>query len=199
MNSLFADHAMPCVHAVRSFEESLLASMAGDWAEDRGESIEVRIASPSQDSFGTQILGVSDIEEAPEAWQAFFASADAKIRVASFRNQQPVMSFLDNRHELQKSYEDLKRQGTVPVGFQRLIDSHFRDAQTHQNEVLLNRNHPLIERVLSQRTDTPLASVLRLLVFSALNSAGAAKSRDMISVEKDDLDWIAEALWGRKT
>lgn len=199
MNALFADHSMPCVHAVRSFEESLLASMAGDWSEDRGESIEVRIASPSHDGFGTQILGVSDIEEAPEAWQAFFASADAKIRVASFRNQQPVMSFLDNRHELQKSYEDLKRQGTVPVGFQRLIDSHFRDAQTHQNEVLLNRNHPLIERVLSQRTDTPLASVLRLLVFSALNSAGAAKSRDMISVEKDDLDWIAEALWGRKS
>jgi HSP90 family molecular chaperone len=198
MNTLFADHDIPCVHAVRSFEESLLASMAGDWAEVRGERVEVRMASPSQNGFGTQILGVSDIEEAPEAWQQYFVSADAKIRVASFRNQQPVMSFLDHRHELQKSYEDLKRQGTVPVGFQRLIDSHFRDSQSQPNEVLLNRNHPLIQRVLSQRTDTPLASVLRLLVFSSLNSAGVAKSRDMISEEREDLEWIAEALWGRR-
>lgn len=198
MNTLFADHSIPCVHAVRSFEESLLASMAGDFAEECGERVEVRIASPSHEGFGTQILGVKDIEDAPESWQHFFASADAKIQIASFRNQQPVMAFLANRHELLKSYENLKSQGAVPIGFQRLIDSHFRKSPTQQNEVLLNRNHELIERVLSQSTAVPLASVLRLLVFSSLNAAGASKSRDVINTEKEDLAWIAEALWGRQ-
>jgi uncharacterized protein YfaQ (DUF2300 family) len=64
--------------------------------------------------------------------------------------------------------------------------------------VLLNRNHRLVKRVLEQRPGTPLASVLRLLVISALNSAGAAVPLAAHSQQSDDLDWIAEALWGQK-
>jgi hypothetical protein len=39
--------------------------------------------------------------------------------------------------------------------------------------------------------------VLRLLVLNALNAAGAAIPRSAQLQQFDDLDWIAEALWGR--
>jgi hypothetical protein len=44
----------------------------------------------------------------------------------------------------------------------------------------------------------PLASVVRLLVFNALNAAGAAIPRAAQRLQVEDLDWIGEALWGRK-
>ena len=198
VNSLFAQNEAPCVQTLRSFEDSLLASIAGDIAQQKGESIDLRIASPSGQGFASQVLGVQDMEDASPEWQDFLSCADARIMVATFRTDQPVMAFLNDRHELQKTYEDLKRQGTVPSGFQRLIDSHFEGDEPERNEVLLNRNHRLVKRTLEQRPGTPLASVLRLLVVSALNSAGAAISRDAQSQQSDDLDWIAEALWGQK-
>jgi hypothetical protein len=39
--------------------------------------------------------------------------------------------------------------------------------------------------------------VLRLLVLNALNSAGASIPHEARRLQTDDLDWIAEALWGR--
>jgi HSP90 family molecular chaperone len=198
VNTLFNRNDVPCVQTLRSFEESLLASMAGDVATTKGESIDLRIASPSADGFASQILGVHDMQDAPPEWQDFLESTEARIMIASFRTEQPVMAFLNDRHELQKTYEELKRQGTVPSGFQRLIDSHFSADEPSRNEVLLNRNHRLVKRVLEQRPGTPLASVLRLLVISALNSAGAAVPLAAHSQQSDDLDWIAEALWGQK-
>ena len=42
INSLFASHDVPCVHTLRSFEESLLASMVGDVKEVRVVSEECR-------------------------------------------------------------------------------------------------------------------------------------------------------------
>lgn len=198
VNSLFAQNDAPCVQTLRSFEESLLAAMTGDVSASKGESIDLRIASPSANGFASQILGVHDMEDASAEWQDFLSSTEARVMVATFRTDQPVMAFLNDRHELQKTYEELKRQGTVPAGFQRLIDSHFEGDEPARNEVLLNRNHRLVKRVLEQRPGTPLASVLRLLVVSALNSAGAAVPREAQSQQSDDLDWIAEALWGQK-
>lgn len=198
INSLFAGSSVPCVQALRSFEESLLAAMIGDAAAARGEKIDLRLASPSAAGFSTQILGIQETEEAPAHWQDFLAQADSRILIAAFQSDQPVMAFLNDRHELQKAYDDLKQQGTVPAGFQRLIDSHFRNELPARNEVVLNRNHRLVQRVLEQRPGTPLASVLRLLVLSALTAAGAVIARDAHRQQSEDLDWIAEALWGQK-
>lgn len=198
ISSLFARSDVPCVQTLRSFEESLMSAMIADIAADKHESIELRVASPSTAGFASQILGVRDLEEASADWQDFLSATQTRVMIAEFRSDQPVMAFLNDRHELQKTYEELKRQGTVPTGFQRLIDSHFEGEESSRNEVLLNRNHRLVKRALEQRPGTPLASVLRLLVVSALTSAGASIPREVHSVQSEDLDWIAEALWGQK-
>ncbi len=194
MNTLFAQSSVPCVHAVRSFEESLLVAMVGD----QGDAMDVRLACPSANGFADQILGMRDLEEADAAWQDFLSSTGAKIHWASFRDDLPVLAFLNEHHELMKTLEDLKQQGVVPGGFQRLIDAHFSEGDTPQNEVILNRNHRLVGRALEQSTATPLASVLRLLVVQALGAAGASIPRPVQRQQVEDLDWIAEALWGRK-
>jgi molecular chaperone HtpG len=64
--------------------------------------------------------------------------------------------------------------------------------------VLLNRNHRMVARALEQKTSSPLASVLRPLVHNALIAAGAALPKQAQSQQVDDLEWIAEALWGKK-
>jgi hypothetical protein len=107
------------------------------------------------------------------------------------------MAFLNERRELQKTFDDLKKEGTIPSGFQRMIDQHFAGEAPAENEVLLNRSHRLVGRALTQSTRSPLASVLRLLVVNALASAGAAVDRKTQQQQSDDLDWIAEALWGK--
>jgi uncharacterized protein YfaQ (DUF2300 family) len=108
------------------------------------------------------------------------------------------MVFLNERSELLKTLDDLKKRETIPTGFQRMIDAHLGDSPAGRNEVLLNRDHRLVARALSQSTSTPLASVLRLLVSHALTSAGASPTRAILHQQADDLDWIADALWGRK-
>jgi hypothetical protein len=195
MNALFAGRETPCVHALRSFEETLLAS----WIADTGEAgtIHLRTTSPAAPSFATGILGVSDLEEAPAGWQDFLACTGARILCASFRSEQPVMAFLNERYELLRTFDDLKKQSSIPPGFQRLLDTHFEGAPKGQNEVLLNRGHRLIGRALVKGVRHPLASVLRLLVLQALNAAGAASSRDGERRQTEDLDWITDALWGK--
>lgn len=196
INSLFAGQEAPCVHTLRSFEESLLASWVAD-AEEAGTAAELRLASPSSPAFAEAILGIHDMEDAPEDWQTFLAATGADIRCASFAADQPVLAFLNERHELLRTFDELKKQGTVPPGFQRLIDAHYAAAPTGNNEVLLNRNHRLVGRALEQQTTSPLASVLRLLVHNALATAGAAMARETQRQQTEDLEWIADALWGR--
>lgn len=193
-NSLFADHAAPCVHTLRSFEESLLAAMVGD-AETHTD---MRFASPSSPGFAAEILGVDDLEDAPPEWSEYLAETEASIQCASFRSDQPVMAFLNERHELMRTFEELKKQGVVPSGFQRLIDAHFDENEASRNEVLLNRNHRLVARALEQKTSSPLASVLRLLVANALRTAGASLPGGAQRQQAADLDWIAECLWGKE-
>ncbi len=195
INALFAGLDVPCVHALRSFEESLLAALTAD-ANANGTPADLRMASPGSPGFSA-ILGVSDLEEAPPVWQEFFAATGARVLCASFRGGQPVIAFLNERAELHRTFEDLKKQGTIPTGFHRLIDAHFESGPAAVNEVLLNRNHRLVGRALSQKTSAPLASVLRLLVHNALVSAGASLPREAQQVQVEDLEWVAEALWGK--
>lgn len=198
LNSLFLESDLLCVHATRSFEESLLAALAGD-LQASGTTAELRMSSPGAPGFSAQVLGIRDAEDAPAEWQEYLGASEARILAASFRADVPVMAFLNEKHELQRTYEDLRQQGTVPAGFQRLIDAHFEQTRSARNEVLLNRSHRLVGRALMQRTGTPLASVLRLLVANSLATAGAAVPRAAQQQQIEDLDWIADALWGRKT
>jgi molecular chaperone HtpG len=195
-NSLFAGHRAPCVHAVRSFEEALLAAFCSDWAAN-GEVVDLRLASPGSPGFAESVLGVTDLDQAPQEWQEFLAS-DANVLCASFRDDLPVMVFLNERSELLKTLEDLKKQEAIPAGFQRMIDAHMGESPAGRNEVLLNREHRLVARALGQSTGTPLSSVLRLLVNHAIVRAGASPTRAAFRQQTEDLDWIADALWGRK-
>lgn len=198
MNTLFANYSAPCVHTLLSFEESLLASFIADRIAS-GSDVDLRIASPSAPHFAECILGVRDIEPAPAPWQEFFQETEAQIFCADFQDdRQPVMAFLNERRALLKTFEELKKEGTIPPGFQRLIDAELADQTEAANEVLLNRKHRLVGRALEQSTGTPLASVLRLLVINALTGAGAALDRSLHRQQADDLDWITEALWGKK-
>ena len=194
-NALFSGHSAPCVHTLRGFEESLLASMIADEAATGGR-VDLRLASPGSPGFASMILGVNDVEEVAPHWQEFLG-ADATILCATFRGEEPVMAFLNERAEFLKTLDDLKREGTIPSGFQRMIDAHLGDRQTVRNEVLLNRRHRLVARALSQSTAMPLAAALRMLVGNALTKAGAAPSQAALRRQAEDLDWITEALWGR--
>ncbi|MCA9063299.1 MAG: ATP-binding protein [Planctomycetaceae bacterium] len=194
LDEIFAGLETPCVHTLRSFEETLLAAMIADTAESLSD---LRAASPSSPNFSESILGMSETEDASAEWTEFLSSTGASIHVASFNSKQPVMAFLNERFELARTFEELKRGGDIPKGFQRLIDAHFENAPTGSNDVVLNRDHRLIQRAMQQGTRSPLASVVRLLVVNALSTAGASASREASNSQMEDLDWIAEALWGR--
>jgi hypothetical protein len=195
-NALFAGHDAPCVNALRSFEESLLAAMAADSEADPNAQgpVSLRPASPGSPGFAKSILGVSDMEEADAGWQEFLAPSGARIFTARFDSRQPVMAFLNEKHELMRTFDELKKRGDIPAGFQRLIDNHFRDNRPDRNEVLLNRGHRLVSRALGHKTSHPLASVLRLLVMNALTAAGAPLAAAAQAQQALDLDWIAETL-----
>jgi len=196
VNSLFAEHDVPCVHTFRSFEESLLAQCAHD-DHVRGIVSELRMATPSSPGFATTILGVSELEDIEPQWKDFFRESQARIMIGAFRTDQPVMAFLNERYELARSFDEMKQRGEIPKGFQRLIETHFKTDVPQENEVILNRNHPMVQRALSLKPELPLASVLRLIVMNALTSAGAATPDGARRQQVDDLDWIAQCLWGR--
>jgi molecular chaperone HtpG len=194
-DQLFAGHQAPCVHALRSFEDSLLAAFAAE----SGADVDLRVAAPSAPGFAASVLGVHDLEDAPADWQGFLSATGARVLCASFREDTPVMAFLHEGQELAQTFEDLKKQGNIPSGFQRLIDTQLGDRPAGRHELMLNRAHRIVGRALSMRTTHPLASVVRLLAFNALNAAGAAVPRDAQRLQVEDLDWIGEALGGRKS
>ena len=194
MNSLFAGHPAPCVHAMRSFEESLLAALTADTDESQ---VELRMATPSTPGFAERVLGVRNASPADKTWREFLACTGASILTAAFDAKRPAMAFLNERFELAKSFDDLKESESVPKGFQRLIDSHFESHPADANEVILNSEHRVVRRAMQQGTTSPLASVVRLLVMQALLAAGASLTRDAAQTQIDDLDWVADALWGR--
>lgn len=193
MNELFSKYSVPCVHTVRSFEESLLAAFCGDCQG----GVDLRSASPSVQGFARDVLGIRDLEEAPEDWQTFLDITGAKGHTARFREDLPVMAFLNERHEMLATFEDLKRQGTVPEGFQRLIDHYFQSGEQSRNEVILNLNHSLVRQALTESTASPLAGILRLLAVNALSGAGASIPQAALTQQSDDLAWIAETMKSR--
>ncbi len=197
-DALFAGCESPCVHAFRGFEQSLLAMMAADAAAS-GTATDLRLASPSSPGFAAQILGLKDMEDAPRPWQEFLGACEASVMLATFPGDQPALAFLNERHELARTFEDLEKQGTVPSSFKRIIDAQFRGDESCRNEVVLNRTHELVAQALEGKTSMPLASVLRLLVHNALSTAGATLPRDALRLQAEDLDWIAQCLRGRKT
>lgn len=197
LNGLFSQQDTPCVYPVRSFEEALLASILGDVAES--QSVELRLAHPSSKHFAEIIAAARNVEPAPGSWSTFLGAADARIMTAEFRSELPVMAFLNERHSLLQTFDELKKQGTVPSGFQRIIDRQLGSKEDVRNEVMLNRNHRLVARALQQSTGSPIASVLRLLVLQALSAAGATLPREAMELQVDDLDWIADALWGKNS
>ena len=157
VNSLFANKTVPCVHTLRSFEETLLGVMVGDCEL----MADMRFASPTSQGFASEILQIGDIDPAPDAWLEFLIEIDAKISVASFDSEIPVMAFLNERHEIKRTFDELKKSGSVPPGFQRIIESHFDDQDgVIRNEILLNRNHRLVARAMEQSVRAPLASCL---------------------------------------
>jgi molecular chaperone HtpG len=197
-NALFANQSVPCVHTLLSFEESLLTAMSGE-ASREGKEVDLRIATPSSRGFTESILEAQDVQEAPREWQEFLSATGAKVYLADFHESRPVMGFLNERRELRRVFEELKQQGNIPSGFQRLIDAKMQEEAEATNELLLNRRHRLVGRALEQSTRTPLASVLRQLAFDALASAGAILESTAQQQRTEDLDWIAEALWGKKS
>jgi len=193
LDDVFSANPTPCVHVFRSFEENLLAAMIADQS---GREIDLRPATPSSDHFADSVMGMNELEDVPAAWADFFRSTQARVLMATFDKNLPVVAFLNERYELAQTFEELRRDGDIPKGFQRLIDAHFRQAPTGQNEVILNREHRLVQRAFKQGVSSPLASVLRLLVSNALTSAGAGRGKEAANVQTEDLDWIADALWG---
>ncbi|MEE2639729.1 MAG: ATP-binding protein [Planctomycetota bacterium] len=191
MNELFAESETVCVHTLRSFEETLLAVMISDVVD---QEIELRAAGVHSENFSSSILGMSDLEEATPQWQAFLDETNATVHFATFQSKQPAMAFLNERYELFQTMDELKKDGEIPRGFQRLIDKHFERTPAGKNEVVLNRANRLVQSALEKQVDHPLASVLRLLVVNALLSAGAKVGSGLQHQQRDDLNWIAEAL-----
>lgn len=191
LNEFFANGSTPCVHTLRSFEETLLASMLGEMTL---EQVDLRAASPSSTNFCESILGMEERVEASEEWHGFFDSLDSNIFVASTENKQPVMAFVNERYELSKTFDELRENGELPRGFQRLIDQHFQRSPAGKNEIVLNSQHRLVRRALEQGTSSPLANVLRILVIAALGKAGARIQMAAQEMQAEDLEAIADAL-----
>ncbi len=196
LNEVFAEHPAPCVHTLRSFEEALLALMVADVASD-GQLVDFRIAGPSSPGFATTVLGIKELMDAAPEWQHFLGTDRIHVSVGEYSKNIPVLAFLSERSELHRTFEVLQKQGGMPAGFQRLISAHFQQDIPQPHEVILNLRHPIVERALSQSVRSPLASVLRLLVNKALQTAGLVLDATFREREQDDLTWIAETLWGR--
>lgn len=193
---LFGGLDTVCVHALRSFEETLLAMLVAD-ARAEGASIDLRPVSMEADHFASAVLGVHETEELDPAWQEFLGIAGALVVTGRVGGDEPALAFLNETHDLQRTFAELKRAGELPPGFQRLIDQHFDGAEEARHQVLLNTRHELVRRCLDESPAHPLASVLRLQVAMALETAGARLGDAARGQKSHDLSWIAETLWPR--
>ncbi|MDR1054033.1 MAG: ATP-binding protein [Planctomycetaceae bacterium] len=194
IDAIFADLKTPCVHATMMFEEALLIEMANDTMLDRTFVIDCRVAVPGTKGFSKSVLGANETILIDDEWEEFFESIDAKIFYAQCDSMQPVFAFLNERYDLMRTLDALKKGGDIPSSFQRMIDKHLEGEELPRNEILLNRRHPLVDRALEKSTTDPLAAVLRVLVFQAVQSAGATLSRNTREQIENDLEKIAEKL-----
>ena len=184
MDSIFMGIRSPCVHATSTFEETLLHAMSLDREIETGEKIECRIAVPGSKDFTADILRAKNQRPLDDRWEMFFESLDCKIYTAECESPQPVFAFLNERQDLIRTVNALKKEGTIPFSFQRMIDKHLDGEEMPRNELLLNRSHLLIARALESGPTSPLAAVMRILIFQVMQSAGARLG----SVSREELD-----------
>ena len=194
IESVFAEHKTPCVHATLSFEEALLGEMAFDKTKEQGVQIDCRVAVPGTKGFSQTILGARDSQLVDDDWEAYFESLDARIFQAECDGMQPVYAFLNERYDLIRTIDALKKGGQIPDAFRRMLDKHLEGEELPLNEILLNRRHPLVEKALSHPPLGPQAAMLRVLVFQAVQSAGAQLSRETRELLETDLQQIADAI-----
>jgi molecular chaperone HtpG len=191
LNEFFTNSSALCVHTLRSFEETLLAEMLSDLPKEQAD---LRPASPSSANFTELILGLQNKRDAGSDWYEFLDSLECNVFLASASVNQPVFAFVNERYELSRTFEDLKENGELPRGFKRLIDQHFQQKPLGKNEIILNSNHRLVKRALEQGTTSPIASLLRVLVISALSKSGARVQSSAQNVQADDLESLADSL-----
>jgi len=197
IESVFAEIKTPCVHATMAFEEGLLGEMAFDAMKERSVQIDCRVAIPGTKGFSQTILGARDSYPVEIEWEEHFESLDARVFQAECAGLQPVYAFLNERYDLIRTIDALKKGGSIPDSFRRMIDKHLEGEELPQNEILLNRRHPLVERALSGKPTGPQAAVLRVLVFQTIQSAGAQLSRETRELLEMDLLRIAEEVGSR--
>ncbi len=194
IETIFAELKTPCVHATLMFEEPLLCDMAGDVIGEKRIDIDCRVAVPGAKGFSATVLGAHDAAPLPDDWDEYFEAIDAKIFSAQCEGYQPVFAFLNERHDLVKTLDTLKKGGSIPASFQRMIDKHLEGEELPRNEIVLNRRHPLVSRALDGDPNSPLAGVLRVLVFQSVQSAGAQLPKEAREEIETDLQKIAEVL-----
>lgn len=196
MSALFDGRGGPCVHTVRTFEESLLAAFVMD-AQASGQRVDLRSARVSSPGFDDQVLGAKGRGPVSAEWADALGLGGAEVFIADLPGDLPAIAFLDERHDLRATFDGLRAQEEIPSGFQALIDRHLESTADARNEVLLNGRHPLVERAMAKTPRHPLASVLRLQVAAALERSGARPDAASQQTLSRDLEWIAEALAGR--
>jgi HSP90 family molecular chaperone len=191
LNEFFSATESPCVHTLRSFEETLLATMLG---QSEGSRSELRTASPSSLNFSESILGITDRRDADSEWQEYLSKLNVNVFVASSKTCPPVLAFINERYELSKTFDEIRENGDLPKGFERIIQQHFERQPAGKNEVILNRYHNVVKKAMIHGIDSPMANVLRVLVVAALTKAGAKLSREAQEYQSIDLSSITDAL-----
>lgn len=196
ITKLFSSKSFPCVHPVRSFEETLLALMVTD-ARTSGHGVDLRTALPSSIGFSEVVLNAtSEVEELEEAWDSHFQELPISIRLADLNYDQPALAFLNPRQQLEQSYDDLRSSNTIPEGFQRIIDSHLNSSENggSKHEVIICKQHPLVSRALESGVSSPSGTLLRISVIQALESAGVAIDSTARKLLAKDMSWLAEII-----
>jgi HSP90 family molecular chaperone len=191
LNEFFSSASIPCVHTLRSFEETLLAAMISDTPDAK---IELRPASPSSLNFTESILGIQGKREASSEWQEFLEKLQVNVLLADSSTSPPILAFVNERFELSKTFDEIKENGDLPKGFERIIQQHFDRNPIGKNEVILNTHHRIISKALKQGVNSPMANVLRVLVAASLTKAGAKLESDALAYQATDLSNIADAL-----
>jgi molecular chaperone HtpG len=193
IDRVFARSTAPCVHAVESFELTLLGQLARDAAGPK-RSIELRPAKLSSKGFGESVLGVREHTELEGPWADFLRSDGLRVFTGRLDGAAPCLAFVDERAQLVRAFEGIRELRRVPTGFQALIDRELALVEGRGNELLLDLAHPLVARALAGSTAHPLASVLRVQALAALESAGSQLGAEAKRQRESDLSWIADAL-----
>lgn len=196
ITKLFSSKPFPCVHPVRSFEETLLAMFVND-ARSSGAAVDLRTALPSSKGFNEVVLNAKNqSEEMHDDWENHFQDLPVVIRITDLNYDQPALAFLNPRQQLEKSYDELRSANTIPEGFQRIIDGHLKtgDDSSSQHEVIICKQHPLVARALESGVSSPSGTLLRISVIQALETAGVTIDAQMREMLSKDMSWLAEII-----